>query len=56
MPEFGWASEDNRNGVVTNMVISKKVGQVAPLYPWKDKEGKGDAKSRPESKPAGKTR
>lgn len=56
MPEFGWTSEDNRNGSVTHMLIAKEVKQVQPLYPWKEKEGKGDAKSKPAGKPAGKTR
>ena len=56
MPEFGWASEDNRNGSVTHMLIAKGVKKVQPLYPWKEKEVKGDAKSKPTSKPAGKTR
>ncbi len=40
--EFGWTTEEARNGTVTHFVLSKEVEKLMPVYPWKEKKG-GDS-------------
>lgn len=42
--ELGWTTEDNRNGTVTNFVLSKEVEKLMPVYPWKEKKGGSTSK------------
>ncbi|MBM71443.1 MAG: hypothetical protein CL847_01485 [Crocinitomicaceae bacterium] len=41
-PDMAWTSEDNRNGTITHMVISKEIDKLMPVFPWKEKQGEKD--------------
>lgn len=56
-PDMVWISENNRNGTITHMVISKEIDKLMPVFPWKDKQGaKGGDDAKSSKKSSGKTR
>ena len=56
-PDMVWTSENNRNGTIAHMVISKEIDEFIPLFPWKYKQGaKGGEDAKSSGKSSRKTR